>query len=281
MSQLSRPLQPMPRMDYAQVSLKQGLAPSQQTAWVLYARDPHAFVFGHDGEHPVRTKDEHDAHDPEQPFPDLPYLRCLLDCLLVSGHFCDAADAAYALEWGIPLPHLRQQALTGTLFIEKSRQILASWLCCAYLLWRAKFHAHQLIIVQSKKEEDAAKFVFVKEAQQARISYIESRLPDWLQDQLFITKGMRSGGRLLSALHRADYGNLYFQNGSRIWAVPQGGDVIRSNTPSCLFSDEAAFQPDFGLAYQAALPALRGGGQGVFVSSAEMSDFATLVEAEV
>jgi hypothetical protein len=47
-----------------------------------------------------------------------------------------------------------------------------------------------------------------------------------------------------------------------------------------LFSDEAAFQPDFGLAYQAALPALRGGGQGIFVSSAEVSDFATLVEAE-
>lgn len=270
----------------AEIMTRRGLSPAQQTAWMLYARDPHAFVFGFD-EQPrvVYTKDEHNAEVPEQPFPDLPYLRCLFDCLLVSGRFVSPENAEYARAWGIPLAHLRQQATTGTLFVEKSRQILASWLCCAYLLWRAKFHAHQLIIVQSKKEEDAAKFVFVKEPQQARISYIESRLPDWLQDGLFHRPGGTPPGmhRFLksSVIHRADYGNLYFQNGSRIWAVPQGGDVIRSNTPSTLFSDEAAFQPDFGLAYQAALPALRGGGQGIFVSSAEISDFAQLVEAQL
>jgi hypothetical protein len=48
-----------------------------------------------------------------------------------------------------------------------------------------------------------------------------------------------------------------------------------------LFSDEAAFQPEFGEAYTAALPAVRGGGQAIFVSSAEMGDFQELVEAEV
>ena len=46
-------------------------------------------------------------------------------------------------------------------------------------------------------------------------------------------------------------------------------------------SDEAAFQPAFGLAYQAALPSLKGGGQAIFISSAEIGDFATLIEAEV
>lgn len=253
-----------------------GLTAIQQTSWHLYSRDPHSFIFGQDGIRPVLTKDEHNNITPEQPFPDLPYLRVLCDCLLVSGHFLAPADASYALAWGLPLKHLEQQERTGTLFVEKSRQILASWLCCAYLLWRAKFLPHQLIIVQSKKEEDAAKFVFVKESQQARISFMESRLPEWLQDGMFPTA---EGKKRLGRMHRADYGNLYFANGSRIWAVPQGGDVIRSNTPSVLFSDEAAFQPDFGMAYQAAIPALRGGGQGIFVSSAEISDFSTLVEA--
>ena len=57
--------------------------------------------------------------------------------------------------------------------------------------------------------------------------------------------------------------------------------MIRSNTPSCIFSDECAFQPEFGLAYQAALPALKGGGQGIFVSSAEIGDFATIIEADI
>ena len=257
-----------------------GLSPAEQTAWILYARDPHAFVFGHDVQHPVITKDEHNPGEPEQPFPDYPYLRVLLDCLLVSGRFQEPGACRNALRWGLPLAHLTQMALTGTLFVEKSRQIMASWLCCAYILWRAKFYAHQLIIIQSKKEEDAAKFVFQKEPQQARISFMESRLPQWLQADIFIRRDP-GRGKLSVRGRGADYGNLYFPNGSHIWAVPQGGDVIRSNTPSCLFSDECAFQPDFGAAYQAAMPALRGGGQGIFVSSAEISDFSRLVEAEV
>ena len=259
---------------------RRGLSPTEHIAWALYARDPHAFVFGHGDVHILFTKDEHNADEPEQLFPDFPYLRCLFDCLLVSGHFLAPEAARYALTWGIPLAHLEQQALTGTLFIEKSRQIMASWLCCAYLLWRAKFHAHQLLLVQSKKEEDAAKFVFIKDERQARISFIESKLPLWLQDGLFLTSSA-IGGQRRSFIRLADYGNLYFPNGSRIWAVPQGGSVVRSNTPSCLFSDEAGFQPEFGLAFEAAVPALRGGGQGIFVSSAEVSDFSTLVEAQI
>jgi hypothetical protein len=257
--------------------MKAGLSPEQQLTWEIYARDAHAFLF--DGD--LWTKDEHDPDFPEKPFPDYPYLRCLLDCLLVSGHWLAPHNACYALEWGIPLRHLEQQASTGTLFIEKSRQVLASWLCCAYLLWRAKFHAHQLLIVQSRKEEDAAKFVFQKEAQQARISFMESRLPVWLQEGMMQTMNESRGSQLPMYMRRADNGHLWFPNGSHIWAVPQGGNAIRSNTPSLLFSDEAAFQSEFGLAYQAALPALRGGGQGIFISSAEISDFATLVEAEV
>lgn len=255
------------------------MTPAEYTARRRYQRDAQAFIF-----EAVTTKDEHQAVHPEQRFPDLPYLRVMLDCLLVSGHVLEPDQAHFALAWGIPRAHLAHQARTGMLFIEKSRQILASWLCCAYLLWRAKFHGHQLIIVQSKKEEDAAKFVFVKEAQQARISFMESRLAPYLKDDMFSQTGSRYAQQSVRTgyyARRADYGNLYFPNGSRIWAVPQGGDVIRSNVPSVLFGDECAFQPEFGLAYQAALPALRGGGQGIFVSSAELGDFASLVEAPV
>jgi len=264
------------------IYVRRGLSPAQQTAWSLYARDPHSFVFGVGEDRVLKTKDEHRSDAPEQYFPDLPYLRAMFDCLLVSGHFLAPEQARHALAWGIPVTHLAQMEETGMVFIEKSRQIMASWLCCAYLLWRAKFHAHQLLVVQSKKEEDAAKFVYEKEPQQARISFMESRLPEWLQDGLFVSqKTVRSVLTANTRQQRCGYGHLYFPNGSHLWAVPQGGDVIRSNTPSCLFSDECAFQPEFGLAYQAALPALRGGGQGIFISSAEVGEFAALVEAEV
>ena len=260
--------------------MKDGLSPAQRLEWAIYAKDAQSFVFGLDNQPVLWTKDEHDQDTPEKPFPDYEYLRCILDCLLVSGRFVPPLEAFYALSWGIPLAHLERQASMGMVFMEKSRQILASWVCCAYLLWRAKFHPHQLCIVQSKKEEDAAKFVFVKEAQQARISFMESRLPMWLQDGLFVRATDLAHHRR-EFISRSDNGHLWYPNGSHIWAVPKGGDVIRSNTPSVLFSDEAAFQPAFALAYQAALPSLKGGGQGIFISSAEVGDFATLVEAEV
>ena len=268
--------------DYILMNLpKAGLAPDEVVQWARLSRDAHAFIFGDDGGHYTVTKDEHRVVDAEQPFPDLPYLRVMLDCLLVSGGFLAPPEALYALDWGLALPDLQQMGYQGLLFIEKSRQIMASWLCCAYILWRAKFHAHQLCLVQSKKEEDAAKFVYIKEPQQARISFIESRLPEWLSDGMFYRSEHTIGRGVSRRSNRCEYCHLWFQNGSHIWAVPQGGDVVRSNTPSVLFSDEAGFQPDFGLAYQACLPAIRGGGQGIFVSSAEISDFSTLIEADV
>lgn len=239
------------------------------------AKDAHLFIFGDDELPGLLTKDEHAQDEPVQPFPDKPYLRVFLDCLLVSGRFVAPHAATYALDWGVPLARLERLADTGVLCIEKSRQVMASWMVCAYLLWRAKFHAHQLILVQSKREDDAALLVYHKEPQVARISFLELNLPDALRSLHFGRYDAFQTGTGALRCH------LFFPNGSHIWGIPQGGNIIRSNTCSCLFSDEAGFQPEFGLAYQAALPSIKGGGQGIFVSSAEVGAFATLIEAEV
>jgi len=77
------------------------------------------------------------------------------------------------------------------------------------------------------------------------------------------------------------YCHLYFPNGSHILGIPEGGHIIRSHNPSVLFSDEAAFQPEFGKAYTAALPAITHGGQLIVVSSAEVSEFQQLVEGDL
>ena len=135
-------------------------------------RDPHYFIFEQ-----VRTKDEHDAADPVKRFPDHLYLRSLLDCLLVSGRLLPPADAKYAIEAGHSETWLTAPGTSGILMVEKSRQVMATWICCAYLLWRAKFRDHQLILVQSKKEEDAANLVFNGEAWVARMSFMEVNLP--------------------------------------------------------------------------------------------------------
>lgn len=234
-------------------------------------RNFHTFCFGYQepsGEVVkfLYTKDEHRSEDAVQPFPDMPYLRCVADMYLLGGKFIDPEQAKYALDWGLPLNELQQIHQTGLLAIEKSRQVMVTWITLAYVLWRAKFFEHQLILVQSKREDDAQKLVCVKAdtLHSARLTFLETHLPPYLQNMTNCTKC-----------------NVHFSSGSHVWGIPEGGAIIRSHTASLLFSDEAAFQPEFGEAYTAALPAIRGGGQAIFVSSAEIGAFQQIVEAKI
>ena len=228
-------------------------------------RDPHFFIF-----EKLRTKDEHAAsqgREAIQCFPNELCLHATLDLYLVSGKLRLPKDASYALGAGVGLDFLEHIARSGILFIEKSRHVMATWLTCAYLLWRARAFPHQLILVQSKREEDVAALVYDKEPDQGRISFLEWSLPDHL--------------RLAQLPQAGKYCHVYFPNGSHVWGIPEGGHIIRSHNPSVVFDDEAAFQPEFGKAYTAALPAITHGGQLIVVSSAEPSEFQQLVEAEI
>ena len=224
-------------------------------------RDAHYFIFSC-----LRTKDEHDIANPTKPFPDELCLRATIDDYLVSGKLLEPIDARWSLEAGTSLEQLEHWYATGIYFTEKSRHVMATWTTCAYLLWRARSFPHQLIIVQSKREEDAAALVYDKEPDQGRISFLEWSLPEYLR----IAK-LPAGGK---------YCHLYFPNGSHIWGIPEGGHVIRSHNPSVVFSDECGFQPEFGRAYTAALPAITHGGQLIGISSAEVSEFMTLCETD-
>lgn len=225
-------------------------------------RSAHYFIFD---SRQLKTKDEHDLDRSVKPFPPEPYLRCVLDALLVSGRLLKPDKAIYLIEHGYSRDWIASLYQTGLFFAEKSRQIMATWLTCAYILWRCKYHPHQLALVQSKRLDDSVNLVFNKEPRLARMSFMETSLPLYLQSLVFPKAGA--------------YGQLFFPNGSRAWAIPEGGDIIRSNTPSLVFSDEAAFQPEFGNSFTAALPAIKGGGQYVGISSAEPGEFQALVEA--
>jgi hypothetical protein len=146
--------------------------------------------------------------------------------------------------------HLGTQQVTT---IGKSRQLSVTWLLVAYFDWWARFYANQLLFIQSKKEEDAANLVFNKEPGMARASFIEENLPWWMKVPL-----------------STSYGVLVYPNGSKLWGIPQGGDIIRSYTGSGLFSDESAFQPFAREAYRAAKACCR---KIVMVSSAEGGSF--------
>jgi hypothetical protein len=225
-------------------------------------RDAHYAIFS-----VFKTKDEHNILDPVAHFPDELSLRATLDDFLVSGRLLAPFEAQYSLEAGTSPEFLNHIHETGIYFVEKSRHVMATWLTCAYLLWRARSYPHQLILVQSKREEDVAALVYDKEPDQARISFLEWSLPEELRLAKFPTA--------------AKYCHVYMPNGSHLWGIPEGGHIIRSHNPSVLFSDEAAFQPEFGKAYTAALPAITHGGQLIVVSSAEPSEFMHLVEGDV
>jgi len=229
-------------------------------------RDAHFFIFGGDGFDGLVTKDEHRPFDPVRRFPDELYLRALLDDYLVSGKILQPESAKYSLAAGTPISFLQHIRGRGIYFVEKSRHVMATWLSCAYLLWRARAFPYQLIIAQSKREEDIAKFVYEKEPHQARISFLEWSLPENL--------------RIAKFPSCAHYNRINFPNGSQIWGIPQGGSIIRSHNPSVVFSDEAAFQPEFGDAFTSTLPCITGGGQLIVVSSAEVSTFQQLCESD-
>lgn len=248
--------------------------PQARIEWELCRRSAHTFIFGLDTpagrRHFLYTKDEHNSDNVVQPFPDFEYLRVIVDLLLVSGMLQSPEEARYALDWGLSLEHLQHLYATNILAVEKSRQVRISWVVLAYLLWRSKFMDHQLIMVQSKREEDAAKLVCVhkNEPDGARFTFMETHLPAHLRTVDLSNKGTSSKCK------------IFHRNGSHVWGIPEGGSLIRSHTPSILFSDEAAFQPAFGEAHRAAVPAIRGGGQAIYVSSAEVSEFQNLVEAD-
>lgn len=181
-------------------------------------RSAHFFIFD-SGK--LKTKDEHDQIRPVKSMYDETYLRVVLDCLLLSGHIIKPSEATWCRKYGVPSGYMEALYYSGICAIEKSRQLLATWIVCSYILWRAKYLKHQLILVQSKREDDAANLVYNKEPTVARISFMESNLPEHLRTAEFPKAGT--------------YGHLFWPTGSHIWGIPEGADIIRSNTASVVW----------------------------------------------
>lgn len=143
------------------------------------------------------------------------------------------------------------------LIIEKSRQIMLTWFMVTYCLWAAMTRYNQLILFQSKKQEDADPLI-----ERSRNVYdaLEAiTLPLFGQWFPSVRKvGLRSG-----IDSEFEFPSMH----GKIWAIPQGGAIVRSHTPSILFADEMDYQPEFQDGYDAAQPAVNGGGQYIAVGS--------------
>ncbi len=150
------------------------------------------------------------------------------------------------------------------LVICKSRQMLCTWLFCALSLWDAMFHRGRLIMLQSKREDDAIGNRVAGDGLLGRVGFILDHVP---------------GGKIVLPENKSTYNRIEFPTmNSTIWSIPQGSDIIRQRTASGILSDEAAFQEQFNEAYTAARPCIRGGGWFVALSTPHPGFFQELYQ---
>ena len=186
--------------------------------------------------------------------------RDLPSFILDSGYFITKDEHANGLERPIPnKPYLRhylhELATEQFVVVVKSRQTMFTWGTLCYLLAVALTRKNQLIICQTKREEDVINVLM------SRVYFLYDHLPNWIKTIRPRTSGNKQSASILDLP----------EQGSRIWGIPQGADVIRSNTVSILFADEVDFQPEAAASVRAATPSLVGGGQGIWVSTPSLT----------
>lgn len=136
--------------------------------------------------------------------------------------------------------------------IDKSRDMMITWLIVTLYMWDTLFHKNRENIFQSDDASKACELV-------RRGFFIWNNQPAFLRD-----------------VHPAEFAIGQSKSGilqvpslaSKILGFPQGPEQIRMYHPSGIFQDEAAFQIQAEAAFTACKPAIQAGGRFTAVSSA-------------
>ena len=142
-------------------------------------------------------------------------------------------------------------------FIEKSRDMMTTWLTVAMYAWDTLFHKNRENIFQSDDSTKTADLV-------ERAYFIWDNQPSFLKS---IHPATYAAGQTRSGILRVP--SLV----STILGFPQGPDQIRQYHPSGIFVDEAAFQTEAAAAFMAVKPTIQAGGRYTAVSSANAGWF--------
>lgn len=129
----------------------------------------------------------------------------------------EVAFATVAWPWQPQL--LALWLVTRLCVVLKARQLGVSWLAAIYALWHAIRRPGQQVLIISKGQDDADKFL-------AKVAFVYERLPAWRPRAVVNTRSIRFPG-----LH------------SEIEALPASGNVGRSRTATLVILDEHAHQP--------------------------------------
>jgi len=137
--------------------------------------------------------------------------------------------------------------------IEKTRQMMASWIVCGLGLWDTMFKEGRRTFLMSKKEKDANALV-------ERCKLMYSKLPESMQK-----KYPRDPEKYLEM--------KWSKRGSILQGLAQGPDQVRSYTSSLVIMDEASFQEKAEKAFEALQPSIQGGGKVMLISTPNGREF--------
>lgn len=135
-------------------------------------------------------------------------------------------------------------------WVEKSRDMMASWACVAYLTLHAMKVPHRGVVLQTQKDDKAIHLVdYAKCLYRRQDPRIKAAYP------------------LSKPLEQQPANRLDFAAGGYIAGIPGGANQIRSFHPWGYLNDESSFQADAGECHNEAISAV-GGGKIIFNSSA-------------
>ncbi len=120
---------------------------------------------------------------------------------------------------------------------RKCRQAGISKISGAFALWFAMFQAHKTILIVSRTDLDAMKFLT------EQVIFLFEHLPQWMQD---IYKPVKKNEH-----------EIVFPNGSKIQSLTSHPDVLRSNASSLNIIDEAAFIQNMDMLWAGGWPCAR------------------------
>ena len=179
-------------------------------------RDPYVWVTQH-----TKTYNEHwvveGRPSPYEPFPPESVRPDLLDAFAI-------LDSDERILWW-----------------EKSRDMMISWACVAYLTNKAMTLPQCGVVFQCQKGDKVKQLV-------KYAKHLYGSQEQWLRDAYPMDKPLSQQPDL----------SLRFLSGGSIIGIPGGADQIRSLHPWGYLNDESSFQPDAGECFHEALSAVKG-----------------------
>jgi hypothetical protein len=147
--------------------------------------------------------------------------------------------------WAAQLTVLDQLVSGRNFLVLKARQLGLTWLCLAYALWLMLFRPAAVVLLFSKRDDEAEELL-------SRLKGMYDRLPSWMQAR---------------AVVKTNSSEFQLSNGSRAMCFPTTGG--RSYTGTFVLGDEADYIPDLNGFLNAVKPTVDAGGQLVLITTSD------------